>query len=136
MILDVLMTKSLTTSGTGSQFPLGPITAGGSGVDEFDMGLLVGDEPLWFWINVTGSSGTSPAMTPTLVSDDNVAFSSTALLWTCPDSIVATSGLKVYKIGKCRERYVRLETGTIGGSATPVLTFSCGFTIHPPSGLL
>lgn len=135
MILDRFLTKSLTTSGTSDQNPTGVIVDGGSAVDEFDLGLLTGGEPLWLVINITTAAGTSPTMTPSLKSDDNTSFSSATTIWTCPDELSAT-GLKVYKMPKVRERYVRFHTGSIGGSASPGFTFTAAITVHPPSGLL
>lgn len=135
MFLDALQTKSITTSGAGAQYPTGAISNGGAAVDEFDLGLLLGTEPLYFYINVTAVTGTdTPTFTPVLQSDDNVAFSSATTVWTANAAITAT-GLTVFKMPKVRERYMRLSTGTVGGT-NPVFTFTCGLTTQPPSGRL
>jgi hypothetical protein len=135
MVQDAFLTKSLTSSGTSAQYPTGVIESGGSAVDEWDLGLLSGSEPLFLAINVTATTGTDETFTPTLVSDDNVGFSSGTVIWTCPVAITAT-GLYIYRLPAVRERYVRLSTGTIGGTSTPGFTLTAMITTTAPHGRL
>ena len=134
-VLDRFLTKTLETSGTSTQSPTGVIADGGSAVDEFDLGLVMGTETLYLLINVTAVTGTSPTMTPTLATDDNTSFSSATTVWTAPAAITAVNTY-VYPLPKIRERYAVFKTGTIGGSSTPGLTFTVAITPFVPSGLL
>lgn len=138
MIVDQFMTKSLTTSGTSAQFPTGVISDTGSAVDEWDLGLVGGSEALYLVLNITANTGTSPTMTPTLESDDNTGFSSALTVWTCPVQFTSsnTAGLFEFPLPKVRERYLRLSTGTIGGSASPGFTFTAYITSFATSGRL
>ncbi len=135
MVQDAYLTKTLTTSGASAQFPTGVITNGGSAVDEWDLGLLSGAEPLYLFVNITAVSGTNtPTFTPSLVHDDEVAFGSAVVWWSCPVAITAT-GLYEYKLPACRERYARFSTGSIGGT-NPVFTMTVTLTTTAPHGRL
>ena len=135
---DAFLTKTLTTSGASAQYPTGAISDGGSAVDEWNVGVVVG-APLYIFLNIESSTGTSETMTPTIEQDDAVTFGSATVIWTCPFEINDgnTPDLFCFKLPDVTEengKYIRFSTGSIGGSGSPGFTFSVYLTTTAPHG--
>jgi hypothetical protein len=125
MALDALMTKSVTISTAGTDYPTGPVAVGGASVDEIDLyhagkGSIA---PLAAVAFVSAISGTNTLLVISLESDDNTSFSSAVARLSARG--ITTIGKKfLFWVSGIPERYVRFKIVSTSDT-TAAATVTC-----------
>jgi hypothetical protein len=119
---DTYMTKTITTSGTGAQYPTGAIVSGGSAVDEIDLSKVSARGNLVLWIAANLDSG-SGNLAVVFQSDDNTSFNSAQDRVTMPTLTGGTDTYREAPLPFIPERYGRIK---LTPTSSAVFTCSCG----------
>lgn len=112
------------------------VTADARSTDVIDLkqnrDLHIG-EPMYLVCNIEAVSGTSPTLTINLETDDNAAFSSTAIIASSPALAPPVAGTRVViPMPIANERYLSAFYDV--GGTTPSVTITSHLTATPPPG--
>lgn len=130
---DALLTRGVTITTAGTDYPTGVVAPGGNEVDELDLTGLNLSDPLALLVLVSAISGTSTTLTTTFEVSSDPAFSSPAPRTVCGPLAITTNGTHVLGwLQPVPERYGRFKIVSTSGT-TAAATVLCMATIGADS---
>lgn len=131
---DALLTRAVTITTAGTDYPTGLVAPGGAEVDELDLTGLSLSDPLALVVVVTAISGTATTLTVSFEVATDAAFSSVRTV--VPALAITTTGTHLLGwLQPVTERYGRFKIVSTS-STTAAATVYCMATVGADSRLL